>query len=55
MKTRFTLGVLITLLAMVLGLTTASAHDPTLGVVPAVVTETIAPAIVSMSRRPSTH
>ena len=43
MKTRFTLGVLITLLAMVLGLTTASAHDPTLGVVPAVVTETIAP------------
>src|SRR3990170_2826886 len=43
MNTRLTLGVLVTLLAQLLGLTTATAHDPTFGVVPAVVTETIAP------------
>jgi len=43
MKTRFTLGVFITLLALVLGLTTASAHDPVLGVEPAIVMDTVAP------------
>jgi hypothetical protein len=43
MKTRIALGVLVTLLALVLGLTTASAHDPILGVDPAIVMDTVAP------------
>jgi len=43
MKTRIALGVLVTLLALLLGLTTASAHDPILGVDPAIVMDTVAP------------
>ena len=43
MNTRFALGVLITLVALDLGLTTASAHDPILGVEPPIIMDTVAP------------
>jgi len=43
MKIRPALLVILTLLTLTLGLTAASAHDPILGVDPAIVTETVAP------------
>src|SRR3990172_12128190 len=43
MRFRLTFTVVITLLSLTLGLTTASAHDPVLGVEPADVEDTLAP------------
>jgi len=43
MKTRLTLVAILTLLALTMGLTTASAHDPVFGVDPASVVDTVAP------------